>query len=66
MKSLCKIEKDPFLALLIYRATPLEIGYNLDELLICRRLRTTLPMVQEQGVPKLPDPMVLSKKKTTK
>ena len=32
------------------------------ELLMCRRLRTTLPLAQEQRVPKLPDPTVLSNK----
>ena len=62
VKSLWKKEKDPFLALLIYRATPLEIGYSPAELLMCRRLRTTLPMAQEQRVPKHPDPTVLSNK----
>ena len=62
VKSLWKKEKDPFLALLIYRATPLEIGYSPAELLMCRRLRTTLPLAQEQRVPKLPDPTVLSNK----
>eukprot|EP00731_Ephydatia_muelleri_P034154 Em0049g1a len=62
VKSLWKKDKDPFLALLIYRATPLEIGYSPAELLMCRRLRTTLPMAQEQRVPKLPDPTVLSNK----
>ena len=51
------------LALLIYRTTPLEIGYSPAELLMCKRLRTTLPMVKEQRIPKLPDPTVLSKKK---
>ena len=62
VKSLWKKEKDPFLALLIYRATPLEIGYSPAELLMCRRLRTTLPLAQEQRVPKLPDPIVLLNK----
>eukprot|EP00731_Ephydatia_muelleri_P000810 Em0001g810a len=62
VKSLWKKEKDPFLALLIYPATPLEIGYSPAELLMCRRLRTTLPMAQKQRVPKLPDPTVLSNK----
>ena len=62
VKSLWKKEKDPFLALLIYRATPLEIGYSPAELLMCRRLRTTLPLAWEQRVPKLPDPTVLSNK----
>ena len=42
---------------------PLEIGYSPAELLMCKRLRTTLPMVKEQRIPKLPDPTVLSKKK---
>ena len=62
VKSLWKKEKDTFLACLIYRATPLEIGYSPAELLMCRRLRTTLPLAQEQRVPKLPDPIVLSNK----
>ena len=45
------------------RETSLEIVYSPAELLMCRRLRTTLPMVQELRVPKLPDLTVLSKKK---
>uniref|UniRef100_A0AAQ5Y149 Integrase catalytic domain-containing protein n=1 Tax=Amphiprion ocellaris TaxID=80972 RepID=A0AAQ5Y149_AMPOC len=38
---------DPHLALLSYRAAPLECGASPAELLMCRKLRTTLPQVQQ-------------------
>uniref|UniRef100_A0A9J7YJQ8 Integrase catalytic domain-containing protein n=1 Tax=Cyprinus carpio carpio TaxID=630221 RepID=A0A9J7YJQ8_CYPCA len=37
---------DPHLALLSYRAAPLECGASPAELLMCRKLRTTLPQLQ--------------------
>ena len=38
VKNLLKKANDPYLALLAYRSTPLEIGYSPSELLMCRKL----------------------------
>ena len=56
IKSLLKKTGDSYLALLAYRSTPLEIGYSPSELLMGRRLRSTVPAAQKQLVPKTPDP----------
>lgn len=48
MKNLLKKSGDPCLALLAYRSTPLEVGYSPAELLMSRRLRTTVPDIQKQ------------------
>ena len=55
IKALLKKADDPLLALLAYRSTPLKNGYSPAELLMCRRLRTTVPVVPEQLQPKMPD-----------
>ena len=47
--------EDPYLALLSYRSTPLENGYTPAELLIGRKLRSTLPLAPEKLTPKLPN-----------
>ena len=55
IKNLLKKERDPYMALLSYRATPLQIGYSPSEMLMGRRLRTTVPTTLQQLTPKLPD-----------
>ncbi|CAG2231037.1 unnamed protein product [Mytilus edulis] len=46
--------KDPYVALLEYRTTPLDIGYTPSQLLMCRKLRSVLPTTLEELVPKTP------------
>ncbi len=55
IKGLLKKEGDPYLALLAYRATPLQNRLSPSELLMSRRLRTTVPMPREQLKPQVPD-----------
>ena len=57
IKGLLRKEGDPYLALLSYRATPLQIGYTCSpsELLMGRKLRTTVPTTREQLTPRFPD-----------
>ena len=52
VKSLIGKSEDPYLAML---ATPLEHGYSPAELLMGRKLRTTLPTAKSEMKPKLPD-----------
>ncbi|UYV82464.1 K02A2.6-like [Cordylochernes scorpioides] len=46
-KFILKKNQDPSLGLLEYRSTPLENGYSPAELLMGRKLRTTLPIAPE-------------------
>ena len=55
-------KKDPYIGLLEYRATPLDIGYSPSELLFGRQLRSVLPVTRERLVPKLPSPTLVRKK----
>ena len=55
VKSLLKKEKDPYLAILSYRATPLQNGYCPSELLMSRKLRTVVPITRERRKPRVPD-----------
>lgn len=50
---------DPYLASLAYRATSLENGYNPAQLLMGRRLRTTVPTLPSLLDPALLDSMVV-------
>lgn len=47
--------KDPYETLLAYRTSPLKNGYSPSELLMGRRLRTTLPVPAESLHPRTPD-----------
>ncbi len=51
IKNLLRKKGDPYLALLAYRATPLEAGYSPSELLMSRKLRTTIPTTRDHRVP---------------
>ena len=46
VKSFLKKSDDPYLALMIYHSAPLHNGFSPSQLLMSRRLRTTLPMLE--------------------
>uniref|UniRef100_A0A087XQP2 Uncharacterized protein n=1 Tax=Poecilia formosa TaxID=48698 RepID=A0A087XQP2_POEFO len=60
IKNLLKKAADPYLALLTYRATPLN-GYSPAELLMGRRLCTTVPTLRSLLKPFLPKQIVAQK-----
>ncbi len=53
VKNLFKKNKDPSLALMEYRATPLQNGYSPAELLFGRKIRTTMPIAPSALIPKV-------------
>ncbi|UYV67950.1 hypothetical protein LAZ67_5002584, partial [Cordylochernes scorpioides] len=61
-KFILKKNQDPSLGLLEYRSTPLENGYSPAELLMGRKLRTTLPIAPENLNPRLMDSQTLKRK----
>ncbi|UYV82874.1 K02A2.6-like, partial [Cordylochernes scorpioides] len=61
-KLILKKNQDPSLGLLEYRPTPLENGYSPAELLMGRKLRTTLPIAPENLNPRLVDSQTLKRK----
>ncbi|UYV84530.1 K02A2.6-like, partial [Cordylochernes scorpioides] len=61
-KLILKKNQDPSLGLLEYRSTPLGNGYSPAELLMGRKLRTTLPIAPENLNPKLVDSQTLKRK----
>ena len=62
MKTLLGKSEDPYSALLAYRATHLENGYSPAELLMSRKLRTTIPMIQKKLSPCLPRKSLVKEK----
>ncbi|UYV84358.1 hypothetical protein LAZ67_X001928 [Cordylochernes scorpioides] len=61
-KLILKKNQDPSLGLLEYRSTPLENGYSSAELLMGRKLRTTLSIAPENLNPRLVDSQTLKRK----
>ena len=59
IKDLLKKVGDPYMALVSYRTTPLQTSYSPSQLLMGRKLRTSIPTTHDQLVPKLPDPVEL-------
>ena len=62
VKQLLKKAEDPYQALLVYRASPLQNGYSPAELLMSRRLRTTLTTISAQLQPSIPNSNKLQEK----
>ena len=62
VKQLLVKNQDPYMAMLAYRATPLENGYSSAEMLMGRKLRTTLPQTAKQLEPSLPNTNKLREK----
>ena len=54
IKQLLRKSEDPHMALMIYRSTPLHIGYSPSELLMNRKIRT-IPILDNQLKPSVPD-----------
>ena len=55
IKKLLHAAKDPYIALLNYRSTPLANGYSPAELLMTGKLRTKLPVVAENLKASIPN-----------
>ena len=62
VKNLLEKGDDPYIALMAYRSTPLENGYSPSELLMGRKLRTTIPMITEQLLPSIPSKFLVKGK----
>ena len=55
VKGLLKKNNDPYKALMMYRTTPLKIGYSPSQLLMSRTLRSFVPTTRMQRKPHVPD-----------
>lgn len=66
VKELLKKAVDPYLALLSYRTTPLHNGYSPAQLLMGRRLCTTVPTLPTLLDPALPDSSAVIQKEKAK
>ena len=62
VKSMFEKNEDPYMALLILRSTPLDNGFSPPELLMSRKIRTTLPVTESQLLPSVPDREIMSKR----
>ena len=62
MKALLNKCDDEYLALLNYRNTPLQNGYSPAQLSMNRRLKTRVPCLKEELMPKVPDLILLRKR----
>ena len=65
VKKLLKKAEDPYMALLMYRATPLHNGLSPAEILMGRKLRTKLPIQPSTLQPQAPDLHTLQQKEKT-
>jgi hypothetical protein len=55
-------QKDPYLAILEYRNTPLEVGFSPNQLFMGRRTKSILPVTNAQLKPQCIDPKTINKK----
>ena len=62
MKTLLSKSEDPYSALLAYCTSPLENWYSPTELLMGRKLRTTMPTILKQLLPHLPVTSIVKEK----
>jgi len=63
IKSMLAKEKDPYLALLAYRSSPQFSSYSLAELLMGRKLRSTVPISNSLTIIYSKGAMISKKKK---
>ena len=62
IKTLLDKNNDPLMGLLLHHSTPLENSYSPAELLMGRKLRTTIPIISAAFQPDLPDHNALRRK----
>jgi transposase InsO family protein len=65
IKELLEKAKDPYIALLSYRTTPLQNGYSPSQLSMGRHLRNNLPMLPRNLQPSWPNQEAVQKKEET-